>query len=42
VISRKTAGNVEVLRLQHGKVIVLDTELLQALDAIRRFVEKNL
>ncbi len=42
MISRETAGNVEVLRLQHGKVNVQDTELLQALDAIRRFVEKNL
>ncbi len=32
MINRETAGNVEVLRLQHGKVNVLDTELLQALD----------
>lgn len=32
MIRRETAGNVEVLRLQHGKVNALDTELLQALD----------
>jgi len=32
MIQRETAGNVEVLRLQHGKVNALDTELLQALD----------
>jgi len=32
VIQRETAGNVEVLRLQHGKVNSLDTDLLQALD----------
>lgn len=32
MIRRETAGNVEVLRLRHGKVNALDTELLQALD----------
>ena len=32
MIQRETAGNVEVLRLHHGKVNALDTELLQALD----------
>ena len=32
MIHRETAGNVEVLRLQHGKVNALDKELLQALD----------
>lgn len=32
MIYRETAGIVEVLRLQHGKVNALDTELLQALD----------
>lgn len=32
MIDRETAGNVEVLRLRHGKVNALDTELLQALD----------
>ncbi len=32
MIQRETAGNVEVLRLRHGKVNALDTELLQALD----------
>jgi len=32
MIQRETAGNVEVLRLQHGKVNSLDTDLLQVLD----------
>lgn len=32
MIQRETAGNVEVLSLQHGKVNALDAELLQALD----------
>ena len=32
MIRRETAGNVEVLRLQRGKVNAMDTELLQALD----------
>jgi enoyl-CoA hydratase len=32
MIQRETAGNVEVLRLRHGKVNSLDTDLLQLLD----------
>jgi enoyl-CoA hydratase len=32
MIRHETAGNVEVLRLQHGKVNALDAELLQELD----------
>jgi len=41
MIQRETAGNVEVLRLQHGKVNSLDTDLLQALDEQLVALEKE-
>ncbi len=41
MIERETRETVEVVRLAHGKVSALDTELLDALDAVLREVEED-